>query len=157
MGTVQDQTSENIIRFRKADIDRAIVCTIADLDGGNHPLGFKLEKGKDQKIFTFIPSQLLAFAAGYAGGKETTPSFTWDKNNPDEIANACKIFATSCDGWQKQAVRHLIKIIIRETKERNTKKEEPRDNWLLPISRDNHFGLRLLLLAEVFEVEIQPE
>ncbi len=158
METTQGQTTENNVRFRKADIDRAIVCTVADLDGVNHPLGFKLKKRvEDQKSFTFIPRVLLAFAAGYGGLKGSEPSFMWNSGDPNEVANACRIFVASCDGYQKQAVQHLIKIIFQETKERNSSKEASTDNYYLPISKENHFGERLLLLAEAFEVEIPTE
>ena len=71
------------------------------------------------------------------------------------------MFVASCDEHQKQAVQHLIKIILQETKERNARNETRQDSeknkYCLPLSKENYFGKRVLLLAEVFEVEIASE
>lgn len=144
--------------FRKADIDRAIVCTLADLDGYNHPLGIRLKKGvEDQKGFTFIPKTLLAFAAGYGGEEGSEPAFTWNNNDDGAVADACKVFVASCDGYQKQAVQHLIKLILREWKERDSKKGNSTNQYFVTLSKDNYFGFSLLLLAEAFEIEVDAE
>ena len=47
MSLAQDPGQVPILvkKFRKEDIERAIVVTLADLDGFNHPFGFKMKRG----------------------------------------------------------------------------------------------------------------
>jgi len=142
-------------KFRRKDINCAILMTLADLDGYNHPLGFKCKKGEDLKGFFFIPGILLSFSAGYYGTDDyRARGFDYSTDNSASLANACKVFAKSCSEVQRQAVISLLKIIRKEALERR-KSGENKGPYFCGFSKNNRWGRQMKALAKAFEVKLR--
>ena len=142
------------VRFLSEDINIAINMTLADLDGYNHPVGFKFKKYEDQKGFSFIPLVLIAFAAGKHSDETRARSYQYDSRSEEEVRKACQIFRQSCSESQRQAVVSLIKLIRKEDLERKAMRNLRMSQYKKPLSKKNWFGLNLLLLAKAFEVKL---
>jgi len=149
--------------FCSEKIDRAIVMTQYDLRGFAHPLGFRMEKCKSAKCNSFIPGNLVAFAAGFGLGEEGKQQLIPDAfvdytvSSFEQCLAMCKKFASDCDLSQKEAIQLIILDIFQQNEEMKKKvvAGEIEDSaYLTPLDKDYWWGKIVLALAESFEVSL---
>ncbi len=149
--------------FLTANIDRAIVMTQYDLRGFSHPLGIRFKKGEDRKGSSFIPGNLIGFAAGFGKPEEDCKATDETYVSPftctyEECLTMCQQFASDCEASEKEAIQLIIQDIVAQSEEMKAKvtagETEP-SNYLKPLEKDNWWGKIVLALAEAFEVKLE--
>lgn len=142
--------------FLTANIDRAIVLTQFDLRGFMHPLGFRIEE-KHPKYLEATTANLVAFAAGYSGGKRPTvkPYVRFFDCTFEEYLDMCRKFAADCDLTQKEAIQLIVKEIVRQNRWMRAQikngKMKP-SLYLHTLDKDNRWGRAVIALSIAFEV-----
>ena len=148
--------------FLRANIDCAIVVTQYDLRGFFHPLGFRLERGESHKNFSYIPGNLVCFAAGLLGESECGPTddsyVSPDECSFEECLTMCKQLFSDCNPYEREAIQLIAQDIVAQSEERKAKvasgKDEP-SSYLFPLKKDNYWGKIVLALTEAFEVHLK--
>ncbi|MBI5140465.1 MAG: hypothetical protein HZA94_03415 [Candidatus Vogelbacteria bacterium] len=146
--------------FTRENIDRAIVFALYNLNGFLWPTGVRTPKGKDPKGFSFIPSNLVAFADGYFpdGNRnvygEPHPNFM--KCSFADYLALARRFARACDMFQIEAVRNILREVLKQDKERKNCGKggsflSP-SSYFHPLQRGNYWGKAVIALATAFRV-----
>jgi hypothetical protein len=126
-------------KFDKVEINVAIALTLSYVAN---------ECDDEYDGFIRLPSSFIAFAAGRTGNKAIVGVRTRTDTN-DKIRGDCKTFVASCDVYQRNAIRYLIKIMLQKWKAR--KKDH------CPLTLKNEHGRYVLLLAEAFALTVRRE
>jgi hypothetical protein len=150
--------------FLTARIDRAIVMTQYDLRGFGHPLGFRHEYNGSPKCFYFIAFNFFAFAA-HAREKEppTDPAYvSMHQQEPtyDAYLAMCQQLKRDCDLSQIEAIQLLTKQMVKQSREMQAEVAagtRKLSNYLKPLDKNNRWGMAVLALAEVFDVNLKEE
>lgn len=146
--------SQPIIPFATAEIDRAIVLALYDLNGYESWFG---GRNYSNKRFSMIPGDLVLVAAGYSrGDRQPAVRISIDplSDNTRKFRLVCKQFAGACDYKQKEIIREIIKRLELGMEERRN--NDP--NVYTPeLSKLNYWGKVMLCLAEAFWVVLEPK
>lgn len=146
-----------VMVFVRHSIDRAIVCTLYDLEGFLSPLGTRHEKGATNKGFEAIAPNFVSFALGYPKDQEIPQEDLRPgrlDSTYEEYLGLCKEFASKCDCAQKELAQRIVKEILKQDAERKEKLGDEKTPYVKPLSVDNWWGKVVIALATAFEVEL---
>lgn len=143
--------------YKIANIDRAIVRTLYDLRGFDHPLG---RVPMSPKLLDATVNNFLFYASRGEDSKCTDAYYVpYDENRPyDECLSMCYRLAACCDDAARESIQFIVQDVVRQHGiliAEIAAGTRPQTKYLDRLTPDHRMGKVLIALATACQFELQ--